>query len=290
MRRFAAVDQNPEGHSPKWWKNHPEAKAKAEAAKASRAAVDTNPPDTESRRFIYLRTIGFSSFCLAIGAVLMEDYFPVFVVFSYLALGITIVDSVKEKGLGRFRYAIAGFFFLVALAFTFGVVIGTTKPTIDSNWFAGNYSTGTDINGITWNNGWSDLRLGVRDGTDEDLKDIDIEIRVDGWTVATKVIGDFCTLAAGSALQIRGTDQSGNQFQFPKGASSQTYHLMCSRIPAHMGVWVIIAMTNNDSRVLEKRKPDWISLRGKYKVKIRPYTLNMKIVPIDDDPLFMQKK
>lgn len=272
----------------------PRSESKGEAAPASagkpHAVLSTHPPEAHSSRFIYLRTIGFSSFCLAIASFLMEDYFPLFVVFCYLALGIAVVDSAMEAGLGKFRYFVAGFFFVVALAFTFGVVIGTTRPTIDSSWFAGNYPTGTDVDGITWNSGWSDLRLGLRDDADEDLKDVDIELRVDGWTVATEVIGDLCTVAAGSALQIRGTDQRGNQFQFPKGPQSQTYHLMCPKIPAHMSVWVLVAMTNPDSRVVEKRKPEWITLRGKYKVKIRPYTLDMRIVPRDDDPSFMQRR
>jgi len=290
------MDRNPEGHSPKWWKKHPEARATAEAAtaaaadKAPHAALNTHLSKTHNNRFIYLRTIGFSSFCLALAAFVMDDYFPVFVLLFYLALGIAIVDSVMEVGLGRFRYVVAGFFFLVASWFTFRVVIGSTKPVIDASWIAGNYATGTDVNGITWNSAWSDLRLGLRNNADEDLKDVDIALRVDGWTTATKVVGGLCTIAPDSALQIIGTDRSGNQTLFPKGPQSQTYHLMCAKIPARMSVWTVIAMTNNDARAVEKRKPDWLTPRGKYKVKVRPYTLDMKIVPRDDDPSFMQGK
>jgi hypothetical protein len=284
------MNQNLDGHSPKWWKKHPSARAKAEAVRASQAAMNTQPPNTQSNRLIYLRTIGFPAFCLAIAAVVMEVSFPMFVAFCYLALATAIVDSVLDVELGRFRYAMAGFLFVFALWFTFGFVIGTTKPTITSTWFAGNYAAGTDIDGLSWNDSWSELRLGIRDDSDEDLKDVDIELRPDGWMAEAKVVGDLCILAPGPTIAIMGTDQRGNQYRFSKGLSNHSYHLMCAKIPAHMDVWVVIALTNEDSRVIEKRKPDWITLRGKYKVKIRPYTLDIKVVPVDNDPLFMQKK
>ncbi len=65
-----------------------------------------------------------------------------------------------ETSLGKSRYALVALFLLVVVGFTV-IVRGGVKPILHAKWTAGNYAEGSDVQGLAWKKGWSDLRVYV---------------------------------------------------------------------------------------------------------------------------------
>jgi hypothetical protein len=273
---------NPEGHNPTWWNRHPEAKAKALLAQTTNSIPQ--PPRMHDRSLAYLRATGFVSFSLAIGAILMEEYFWWFVAFFYVGLTIAVVDCWRETSLGKSRYALVAFFFLVIVGFTV-IIAGGVKPKLRAEWTPGNYAEGSDVQGLTWKKGWSDLRVSVGNDTRADLKDVDVEFDTGGYVAAVKQVGDFCSIAKGrlgGITDIIGTNGStGEQTHFPLGPQQNSYRILCAKLPAGIAVHVVVAVVNEDASDLTKRRPKGVRFHAKYKASMRPYDLTLSVVPSD---------
>jgi hypothetical protein len=291
-RSFFMADnpgRNPEGHSPTWWTQHPDVKAKALAAagksKVAVASVRLSHDQESPNRFVaYLRATGFASFALAIGAILMEEYFWWFVAFVYVGLTIAAIDCAKERTLGRSRYVWAGLFLFIIGGFSYGIVWGGVKPELKASWVVGNYADGSDVHGFLWKNGWSDLRVFVDNKEDVDLKDVDIEFKVDKGVAAVKQIGDLCSIASGNSItDVIGTDQrTGNQIHFPLGPSQHPYRILCAKIPAHIQLQIVVAIGAADyPNSTQKVRPEEVDFHARYKARMRPYDIVLKAVPSD---------
>ncbi len=212
----------------------------------------------------------------------MEDYFWWFVALSYTGLAIVVVDCAKEASLGKFRHALIVYFLLVVVGFTF-IVWGGVKPKLKAQWTVGNYAEGSDVQGLVWKKGWSDLRVFVVNERDVDLKDVDVEFNVGVPVAAVKQIGELCSIVSeGGITDIVGTDNStGEQIHFPLGPSRHPYRILCAKIPARTAVEVVVAVTNEDSSDLTKRRPKEVRFHARYKARIRPYDIASSVATSD---------
>ncbi len=123
----------------------------------------------------YLRSIGAVAFTLAIGTILMENSFWWFVVLAYVAFIASLIDPFFEKGLGKPRYIFVLFFLCVMVIFTLKVVLGKVYFETTAQWTEGNYTAGSEIHGIKWQDGWSDLTISIFNRSETDIKDLDVE-------------------------------------------------------------------------------------------------------------------
>ena len=194
----------------------------------------------------YIRSGGPAAMALGFAGMLVEEYFWFCVGLCYLGLILSLIDCARNANLGRWRYFLSAVFIFVIVAMTCGVVIGNVKPTIRAAWLAGNYPPGTDVHGILWRNGLSELMVTIANNTEDDIKDVDIELRTDGATVDGKSASPLCSLLPGSSIEFIATDQQGSQQRFPPpgSPSNRAYRLLCSNIPARMLVTLEVAVTD----------------------------------------------
>lgn len=272
--------ENPEGHSPRYWRRHPDSIPRTSKADQSMLQPKSADPVATSQAFLaYLRTFGFVAFVLAIGAFLTEYFFWWFVLLFYAGITIALVDCIAEATLGKVRYVIAIFFVLVLVLFSYGFVYGPVRPSVNSEWSPGNYTNGVDVHGVTWQDKWSDLRITVANDNDADLNDVDMQFSIEEDVAQVKSISALCTVVDSDPLELSGMDASGHQVQFPSYAAKHHYRFLCSKIPAHVRVGILAAVADPSSTA--KRKPEWVRHQCRYKAKGRPYVLKEeKTIPI----------
>jgi hypothetical protein len=277
----------PEGHAPKWWKRNPESLAVARAEEDRRkltAKPQREPESSQSRNLVYLRSTGFVSLVLAIGAILMDYYFWWFVTFTCIGISLAFADCFLEKPLGKFRYAVCSFFAVALIGFLAGFVWGRTKPLFDAAWNPGNYAEGTDIHGIEWKDRYSELRITISNNNDIDLNDFDMAFRIGEPVAKIKQIDNLpCSLLQneGSILDIRGNDADGHATPMAMDATEGTYRLVCGKIPPHIGVSLVVALMSHSSIIeadpakfsKHKEVPDWVRYKASYKANKRPYSI-----------------
>lgn len=279
-------------HSNRWYKKHPE----AERPEPRREMVK-KPESSKSPVLGYLRATGFVSLVLAIGALLIEPYFWWFVVFMYVGLLIALVDCWLEKPLGGFKYVMSCFFLAVICIFTVGVVWPRFRPDFVAIWNRGDYASGSDIAGMKWQDGWSELRLSISNKYDVEMKDVEMEFLVEEPVADIKLASSLpCSIVligASPLGQPYMTDSSGKQTLLGEPSFHDgPYRLLCDKLPSHTSVGLLLAL--NDARPLmnallnhqkvvnlisPKRKPLWVRTRTTFKAGMRPYILEKTIEP-----------
>jgi len=139
--------------------------------------------------------IGAGTF-LGVGASLMPVTFWYSVALVYIGLGVILVGLWFERfNLWLRSICMLGALGTVAL-FTFGFVLKPAPPLeADSRMVAGEYPDGTLIGGLTWTPGLRDLRVKVRNPTDDDYQDLDFTIRPDFPKVYITGIGQVSEIA-----------------------------------------------------------------------------------------------
>src|SRR6266481_1871582 len=283
----AAQERNKTADSASTGKQQPE-------PPANRKTVPRKPTANRFEQYAeHLRTIEVVAFVLAIGAILMEHYFWWFVAFMYIGLLIQIVHSVMARAAGNFRYVTAAFFLLVLTLFTLQVVIGTSYFGTTSMWTKGSYTPGTNVHGLLWEDGWSELTFSISNNTNADMKDLDIEFLIDESVVDIKKVDEIpCVIVKSGVHPVDVTvkfSDGRQQLMTPVGYKAP-YRLLCDRLPAHTGISLIAALANTDSLERSggskqqqgehgvndflgpKRIPRWVKYHASYKVGLRPYS------------------
>jgi len=282
-------------HSSKWYKNHPEVPKPEVRPKTSnenlrQAIVRVEPIMAR------MRPLGFVSFALAIGAILMENNFWWFVGFVYVALMLSFLDSWTERPLGWLRYTFMGFFLIFVGWFSYAVVLGGVYPERVSTWTEGNYPKGQNVHGLIWQDGWSDLRFSIFNHSMDDLKDVDVEFLTDESVAKVALISELgCKVVhSGPNFEARLNYKDGHQeLMHHLGSQNDSYHILCDKIPGNIGVEVVVAVENTnelqdlfsgqskqlDSLIGSKMMPSVIKYHMKYKVGIRPYSWGGSIAP-----------
>jgi hypothetical protein len=247
---------------------------------------------------VYLRQIGFVAFALSIGAILMETHFTYFIGFVYAALLISIIDSILEKPLGKFRFVLAASYLSIIIFVTWGIVFVKAPVEIQVAGIPGDYPLGTTIAGINWNPAYSDIRISLTNQGHSDYLDFDMKLVVDGYIIEAVLQNDFagCSLMSTSPvveMHLSGTDpKTGLPFQqpfIPIGKNAPR-RLRCDKLPSKVLLTIVVAVANLDfnfahatTSVLPdafygpKRMPKWVTVSGTYKVGLKPYELNQKI-------------
>ncbi len=254
----------------------------------------TAPATKKSGRFVaHLRTIEAVSFVLAIGAILMENYFWWFVGLFCAGIVIQIAISLLDKDVGKVRFITLAFFALVLILFVFKVVIGKVYPERIVTWTEGNYPPGSDINGLVWRNGWSDMRFNVFNHSHTPLRDVDVEFAIDESIAGIKTVGELgCKVfQAGPAAQLTINYQDGHQESgsAPLGVRAE-YHLLCDKLPGDTGIQVIAAVVDPISPeemmagkfkglLKPKRIPAWLHFHISYRAGARPYDWSGSVNP-----------
>jgi hypothetical protein len=177
----------------------------------------------------------------------MEDHFWWFVAFTYIGLVIQTVHSLTDNAIGRGKYLSGLFFVSVIALFTFKGVVGTTYFESTSQWTEGNYTPGTDVHGINWQDGWSELQFSIANNSNYDLKDFDLEFLVDeGVEAITKVNDVGCTVVQSGprVIDVTVKSQNGQQQLMNSLGYLGPYRMLSDKVPAHTGISLIIALGN----------------------------------------------
>lgn len=173
------------------------------------------------------------------------------------------------------------FFSLAIIAFTLAFVWGPNKPKISADWMQGNFPPGTNVDGIVWANGYSQLRINLVNERNADFNDVDFEFHIHEGVADIRAVGNsFCSVVDTKPVRIFGTDnKTGQQTYFGGGFVNLPYKLICTKIPARTEVGVEAALFDPNG----KHKPDLIDVRLSYKAMGRPYNVETQISPKDTD-------
>ena len=204
----------------------------------------------------------------------MESIFWWFVGLVLLALVLSIFSTLVDKSHGKFRYAFALFFLIVAAVFVWKIVIGMVVPEITAEWTDGNYAQGTNVNGLAWQSDWSHLTVLVSNNSNVDLKDVDIELSVDQWVAGIKVDGNpnCSVIAGGRKPTITMKDpRTGSQQILSSAGDRAPHRLLCDKLPASTGVRIAAALVNDKSADHSKLMPASVQFHALYKAGPRPY-------------------
>jgi hypothetical protein len=172
-----------------------------------------------------------------------------------------------------FRFPMMAAAIVAVWLFTAKVVL--LKASLEFDAYAmryGDYSPGTEIAGIPWDVHFTDLRIWVKNSTNEDYSDVYLEVQPDQWNYKAAIVGDRhgCDLSSmggdailvnpigkGGATEIR-VHNEGDQTQvsdnvgdiFQTFITQGGYRLECQgKLPAHSSVQIVFALASMDPRI-----------------------------------------
>jgi hypothetical protein len=260
MAEVCAMGNNPEGHNPRWWRNHPEASV---PPLPEPQILPGSPFLNILRRLI---GIGF----IISGVELMDSRFYWGLVLVIIGFGLLIWEISSDPDLARLPVMVQ--FALLALCF-FGFsvfIISEVKPDspIDRVCYSpknGTYPSGTAIAGILWNDHLTELRLGLTNPT-EDNYELDLNLHPDSWIRAAALVDNSsgCKLVPlnGTAIymsaNIKGggtkvtATHIGSNFEvhdnvgdlFSPLLINGGYRLLCDKLAPRLTVEIVFALAS----------------------------------------------
>jgi hypothetical protein len=184
------MGNNPDGHNPRWWRKHPEART----PRLPEPQIPMGSPSLNILR----RLIGIGFIISGVGMMDSRFYWGVGLV--VIGFGLLIWEISSDPDLARLPVLIQ--FILLALCFAgFDVFIISevkTDSPIDRVCYSpknGEYPPGTTIAGIPWNDRLTELRVGLTNPTQDDYE-LDLDLMPDAWTHAAALtdIANGCKL------------------------------------------------------------------------------------------------
>lgn len=183
--------------------------------------------------------------------------------------------------------------FVLALTVFFSYKFVFVKAPIDFDAYAmrnGEYSQGTIINGIKWDPHFTDLRVWIKNPTDDDYENVYLNLQPDQWNHTAAIVGDsdgchLISLGGNNVSVIPGlkgvpkhfvTHHEQHNFEYSDDAGDIAkplarqggYRLECTKLAARDSIQIVIALVAldvNDERQSAinssklKAPGDWIS-------------------------------
>jgi hypothetical protein len=224
---------NPEGHSPRYWRKHPSAKSKVEAE--VKVKPRTAASGTEEKgslwRWWELAAVIFGLFAtLEITAIFRELYWPSVVV-VYIGLVLATWGGYKGKWSSHVlgRLLLSGIGITALCWWTFGVVLVRVPLVIDSK------------------QGVDGIRVYLDSPTRFDLKDVDLEVSVDGLITNISQLSAVCQ-GFNYFPEDRPTyldTSAGRVFPADKSWSNKA-RVVCEKIPRESIVTLVVGIFTTD--------------------------------------------
>jgi hypothetical protein len=167
----------------------------------------------------------------------------------------------------------------------------------------GDYQQGTLIAGIEWKPSYSELRVKLENSTDIDYEDLDIRIATDQPMVAlaqtSKLPGVAITdnsILVGDSIGFQTIDPktgAKGTLQLPiHPLTTNTYRLLCQRLPKHSMLLLIGAVSRDPLTTKSdvKHLVSQITLEGEYRVGAKPFSISVTQRPSDKPEFFLPQK
>jgi hypothetical protein len=185
----------PEGHTPRWWRRHPELWAKALTDMPPTLKREKEERDSHSNLemlFVVLRRLAGPSFIVGGLGVISKDLFWPGVVIVYFGCSILYLEMVFEPWVLRRSLELQCVLITIPLAiaawFTLAVVVRSGPLEIYSYALRNtNHADGDVVEGIKWNRHFTDLKIAVTNASDYDYRDFDTAIQPDTWNFAATI-------------------------------------------------------------------------------------------------------
>jgi hypothetical protein len=223
----------------------------------------------------------------AIATLQVTELFPVLywpgVILVYIAFGGMFVDGVRGKWSNHipWRIVICGIAVLGLAWWTRWVVLAKVPLEVGSMRGMGDYSDGSDIGPVKWNKNWTDLRIYLSDPSSHDLRDVDLEIAVDGMIPQISQMEPVCqgfnAFSESNPISVNVSD-NGEETSLPSTGApfSNRFRVVCDKLPhgttATLIVPVIATDMDRDSShpfpthlFAPKRLPEWCEVKGEYR-------------------------
>jgi hypothetical protein len=277
-------DRNPDGHSPRWWRKHREARTKLQTGKTKRA----KPVPERSYRKLWEIAVVIGGI---LGTFVAPSWLPwwfyyLWVAAVYLGFLFILVDGYKENFYPSIVSKVALIMGSLGIAWwTFGVVLVRIPLDVMFRVNIGGYAEGTDIGGILWKSNWSDGRIYLPNVSRYEITDVYMEISVDGVIPAITELEPVCIgfhafpETHPVAVSINYTDEKGNRITSaisPSGpALANKWKVFCDRLPNESTDELIVPISASDLGNIQNPFPKqalgpnrlvrWIKVDGSYK-------------------------
>jgi hypothetical protein len=266
--------QSPGYHSNRWYKNHP---AVVRPVPIPRL---TPPPKNTPVPIRVFRLLGFGLILTGVG--LMFGNFLLGVVVVYVGV-VTLLWELKTDPLfsrpDGIREILMGLILVATLVFTAEIV--WTPAPLEFYSFAmrkANRSSTDVVEGILWDEHFTELRVAITNPTGDDYDDFDVAIQPDKWNYKAAIVNstsgcDLIPIGGANVLlagrnKASGTDsitmsRVGNSFEahdtlgntYNPLAVESGYRLRCSAFPAHYTIRVVFALVAPPSRFMPSERP-----------------------------------
>jgi hypothetical protein len=244
-----------------------------------------------SRTVVYLRGLG--SVLVTVAALTIYFFFWPAAGMFYAACLFGLLDLWFEKNLTRLaKTAIALGIILGASWFTFCIVLYPAKLETTSSWFRADYPVDTDVSGIKWKPGMSELWVNFHNPTERDYDDVELTMLIpDGFVQTTQSTAIPCSPIEEMIWDIH--DSKSNVYE--KLFRKELIRYRCDKLPKNASIQFVIAVVNADDLLKfmqvqtvkprrdvsglfgPKRKPAWLAISATYRVMLRPHKLDTRV-------------
>ena len=226
---------------------------------------------------------------LGLAAMMLTEFFWPAVGLIYLSALVALVDLFIEKTISKWAKAIIGLVIISVIgAFSHYIVFFYPTPDVKCSWFKADYPTGSNIDGLTWRPGLSKVIVTFRNTTQRDYIDLDLSISTNEAVVGiVQKTSIPCMPLQENPVTI--SDSMSNVW-LPLGIVG-TERFRCPNLPRHSSIQFVLAIANIDDLLKgapppslfgPKRKPQWVTVTGAYRVTYHPYSGGIKITDIPE--------
>jgi hypothetical protein len=240
----------------------------------------------------YLRKLGIGALLLGVAGMIFPAFFWWATGLFFTSAALWSLDVWLEPSLTRtFKGMIQFFIAAVVAVFIHGIVLFPANPKVVSVWAKSDYPSGSDINGIRWHQGLSELRVSFTNPTDRDFDDLDISIfTTEAVFQVVQVTSIPCVSVSEEQPIVH--DSLSNVWQ--EGPKIGPRRFRCDKLPRHAIIQFLLALGNLDNLLKTmnngksdpaanggdgifgllgpKRKPQQIIVTANYRVTFRPYS------------------
>ena len=249
-------------------------------------------PVLESRVLGYLRAVGIVGVLWTVAAMILPYFFRAATALIYIASALGLADLYWEKALPKLAKIIgAGVVVIAAGLFTYSIVLFPAQLKCGSYWVKSDYPEGSDIAGIKWRQGFSELRVSIKNPTDRDYDELNISI-LSPEAVIEIVQSTAIPCSPISQDVATPHDTLGTVFHplFDTGPK----RFRCAKLPSYSTMEFVLAVANVDDLMKlmtkgavdlgpkpelfgPKRKPEFVIVQASYLVTFKPVTTKYTI-------------
>ncbi len=240
----------------------------------------------------YLRASSAVGSFIGITGMILPAFFWWAASLFYLSLFIGLIDLFFEKSVNwAARLFFAVIILMIFYGFTFGIVRFPAPVEVQSFWTKSDYPSGTDVSGIKWRPGLSELHVSFHNPTDRDYEDFDLSMLTTGGIVqVAQVTSISCAPVSENVVSVHDTQSD----VFHNLANEGPQRFRCDRLPAGATVQFLLATANIEDLMQSlrnpkigsgippelygpKKKPRWVVIRCFYRVTFRPHFFGKKM-------------